>query len=471
MANSWFGSSGATPHTMTKTNTPAARLLLMSQVRSSKLVLGLVVDMLRIPLEELCLQIKSLSPGYIRPFLMRDEDLKQFRQWGSRTPGHPKNFETLGVEVTTGLLLFTKYRYVGVVNVEGITDVHEPRPQHTQSVSLKSSPSSPPSSTSSSTRSRRHQSHCLPLHTTSLVLSLLPVGAVKVITFLSTIIVLPHTCAFSVSVSISISASIEDFDAETLAGECDLSNCSHYRHRFHPPSSPEALVDAALMPPQYVLKGIGGGGGARYGALMHELRALGVRPDFVTSEAWNRYREYWVSANIKAMYEKASYNRKSEKSSLGIGPSKHTRGLRSFWTYEDVLALDRDENDESTLNDVFLHVHTKDHNGMTFIDNISKRFRVKLVRRREEHTRARPDRSIDEKYYDAARECSKGHVYGSLSKRKRRYEDLGAKPFGKAHGLRSKHFLGTTTTTLAASTSGASSAVLDGSSSFTTIAA
>eukprot|EP00271_Cylindrocystis_brebissonii_P012926 TRINITY_DN32438_c0_g1_i1.p1 TRINITY_DN32438_c0_g1~~TRINITY_DN32438_c0_g1_i1.p1 ORF type:complete len:739 (-),score=136.92 TRINITY_DN32438_c0_g1_i1:892-3108(-) len=32
------------------------------------------------------------------------EELKQFRQWGSRTPGHPENFETPGVEVTTGPL-------------------------------------------------------------------------------------------------------------------------------------------------------------------------------------------------------------------------------------------------------------------------------------------------------------------------------------------------------------------------------
>jgi Transketolase, thiamine diphosphate binding domain len=30
------------------------------------------------------------------------EDLKQFRQWESRTPGHPENFLTEGVEVTTG---------------------------------------------------------------------------------------------------------------------------------------------------------------------------------------------------------------------------------------------------------------------------------------------------------------------------------------------------------------------------------
>ncbi|KAF6152562.1 hypothetical protein GIB67_013009 [Kingdonia uniflora] len=35
---------------------------------------------------------------------VKEEDLKQFRQWGSKTPGHPENFETTGIEVTTGPL-------------------------------------------------------------------------------------------------------------------------------------------------------------------------------------------------------------------------------------------------------------------------------------------------------------------------------------------------------------------------------
>ncbi|KAK9169549.1 hypothetical protein Syun_001689 [Stephania yunnanensis] len=136
-------------------------------------------------------------------------------------------------------------------------------------------------------------------------------------------------------------------------------------------------IDEAIVRVAYDAKAC-----VRYDALMHELRTLGVRPDFITDEAWNRY------------------------------------------------PLDKDEDVEVTPNDVFLHVHTKDHDGVRFIDSRSAQFHAKLVKRREEHTQATPDQPIDNEqlYYDASEVCPKGRVYGlgSLARKPRRYADPGA---------------------------------------------
>jgi transketolase len=55
-----------------------------------------------------------LSPGhasallysllYLTGYDLSLDDLKQFRQWGSKTPGHPEYHDTPGVEITTGPL-------------------------------------------------------------------------------------------------------------------------------------------------------------------------------------------------------------------------------------------------------------------------------------------------------------------------------------------------------------------------------
>ncbi|KAK9133147.1 hypothetical protein Scep_012675 [Stephania cephalantha] len=136
----------------------------------------------------------------------------------------------------------------------------------------------------------------------------------------------------------------------------------------------------------------------RYGALMHELRVLGVRLDFVTNEAWNRYREYWVGADFKASLRRLHITKR---------------------------ALD---NEDVTPNDVLLYVYTKDHDGVTFTDGRSARFHI--MRRREEHTQVTLDQPVVEEqfYYNTTGDCPKGRVYGlgSLSSKKRKYGDPSA---------------------------------------------
>lgn len=49
---------------------------------------------------------------------MSIDDLKRFRQWGSKTPGHPENFETDGIEATTGPLGMGISNAVGMAAAE-----------------------------------------------------------------------------------------------------------------------------------------------------------------------------------------------------------------------------------------------------------------------------------------------------------------------------------------------------------------
>lgn len=59
------------------------------------------------------------------------DDLKNFRQWGSKTPGHPENFHTVGVETTTGPLGQGFANGVGMALAEAYMAARYNRPGHT----------------------------------------------------------------------------------------------------------------------------------------------------------------------------------------------------------------------------------------------------------------------------------------------------------------------------------------------------
>ncbi|WP_017325228.1 transketolase [Synechococcus sp. PCC 7336] len=68
---------------------------------------------------------------YLTGYDVSLDDLGQFRQWGSNTPGHPENFETAGVEVTTGPLGQGIGNGVGLAIAEAHLAARFNKPGHT----------------------------------------------------------------------------------------------------------------------------------------------------------------------------------------------------------------------------------------------------------------------------------------------------------------------------------------------------
>jgi transketolase len=68
---------------------------------------------------------------YLTGYDLTLDDIKQFRQWGSRTPGHPENRLTPGVEVTTGPLGQGVGNSVGMAIAERWLAAQFNRPGHT----------------------------------------------------------------------------------------------------------------------------------------------------------------------------------------------------------------------------------------------------------------------------------------------------------------------------------------------------
>ncbi|MCZ6824254.1 MAG: transketolase, partial [Gemmatimonadetes bacterium] len=67
---------------------------------------------------------------HLTGFDLSMDDIRAFRQWGSKTPGHPENFHTPGVETTTGPLGQGLMNSVGMAIAEAHLAAVFNRPGH-----------------------------------------------------------------------------------------------------------------------------------------------------------------------------------------------------------------------------------------------------------------------------------------------------------------------------------------------------
>ena len=74
--------------------------------------------------------ILQYSLLHLSGYALSRDDLLNFRQWGSKTPGHPENFHTVGIETTTGPLGQGFANGVGMALAERFLASHFNTPEH-----------------------------------------------------------------------------------------------------------------------------------------------------------------------------------------------------------------------------------------------------------------------------------------------------------------------------------------------------
>ncbi|KAK9110172.1 hypothetical protein Sjap_018232 [Stephania japonica] len=148
-----------------------------------------------------------------------------------------------------------------------------------------------------------------------------------------------------------------------------------------------------------------------YADYVSKMVRKSTKPSHVSLEVFEHCKKMWSTPEYKAKSAQASRNRRSEVGEPGSGPSLHGGGSISI--YEHSLRLEKKLGQKPTALELCLYLHTKDHNGVTFLDPRAETIAAAIHERTRELSQLQPDTPIDETklYLEIVQQNDKGQRF------------------------------------------------------------
>ncbi|KAK9110074.1 hypothetical protein Sjap_018134 [Stephania japonica] len=132
----------------------------------------------------------------------------------------------------------------------------------------------------------------------------------------------------------------------------------------------------------------------RYVDYVSKMVKKPTKPAHVSLEVFEHYKKMRSTPEYKAKSAQVSRNQRSKVGGPGSGPSVHGGGSISI--YEHSLRLEKKLSRKLTALDLCFYLHTKDHDGVTFLDPRAEAIATAIHERTRELSQLQPDTSIDE---------------------------------------------------------------------------
>ncbi|KAK9138257.1 hypothetical protein Sjap_008851 [Stephania japonica] len=138
-----------------------------------------------------------------------------------------------------------------------------------------------------------------------------------------------------------------------------------------------------------------------------------TKPDYISLEIFEHYKKMQSTPDYKAKSNQTSQNQRTEVGGLGVGMAVHASGSISI--HRHALRLEKKFGRSPSALELYLYLHNKDHDCVTFLDSRAETIVTAICNRRLELAQLHgPDTPIDEieLYLSVVEHNDKGQRFG-----------------------------------------------------------